>query len=137
VKNKSILHTPGSYIKIPAGLFVFVSPTVFYEGIVFMEFHTKSYQTSGGVVEGVQVKWTGFNILLAAGTKGFLACPAIDLDACESFGVAAALVESSPENPIGTLERFSDRKVTAVNRQASRLGITPGMNATDAFALIA
>ncbi len=55
-----------------------------------MEFHTKIYQTPNGIVEGVQVKWTGFNILLAAGTKGFIACPAIDLDACERFGVAAA-----------------------------------------------
>jgi len=102
-----------------------------------MEIHTKPYQTPVGVVEGVQVKWTGLNILLAAGTKGFLACPAIDLDACERFDVAAALVESSPEDPIGTLERFSNRKVTAVNQQARRLGITPGINAADAFALIA
>ena len=102
-----------------------------------MEFHTEQYQTPGGLIEAVQVKWTGFNILLAAGSRGFLACPAIDLEACEDFGVAAALVESSPENPIGTLERFSNRKITAANKQARQLGIEPGMNATDAFALIA
>jgi len=102
-----------------------------------MEFHTKIYPTSNGIVEGVQVKWTGFNILLAAGAKGFLACPAIDLDVCERFGVAAALVESSPQNPIGTLEKFGNRKITAVNEQAGRLGIKPGMNAADALAIIA
>jgi uncharacterized protein YunC (DUF1805 family) len=102
-----------------------------------MEFQTKLFQTPNGVVEGVQVKWTGFNVLLAAGKKGFIACPAFDIDACGRFGVAAALLESSPENPIGTLERFSGRKVTAVNEQARQLGIKPGMKSDDAFALIA
>jgi uncharacterized protein YunC (DUF1805 family) len=102
-----------------------------------MEFYTKIYPTHKGTVEGIQVKWKGFNILLAAGTRGFLACPAFDVDACGRFGVAAALIESSPENPIGTLERFGNRKVTVVNEQARRLGIEPGMNVNEAFALIA
>jgi uncharacterized protein YunC (DUF1805 family) len=102
-----------------------------------METQTKKYQTPNGLVEGVQVKWSGFNILLVTGSKGFLACPAIDVDACQRYGVAAALVESSPDNPIGTLERFGDRKVTKTNAKAEELGITEGMNVTDAFALIA
>ena len=102
-----------------------------------MEFHTKLFQTLNGTIEGVQVKWTGFNILLVAGKKGFIACPAFDLDACERFGVAAAILESSPENPIGTLERFTNRKVTAVNEHARQLGIEPGMKSDDAFTLIA
>ncbi len=46
-----------------------------------MEIYTKSFQSSQGPVEGVQTKWPGFNILLVAGTKGFLACPVIDVDA--------------------------------------------------------
>ena len=102
-----------------------------------MNVHTKTYQTPNGLVEGVQTKWAGFNILLAAGTKGFLACPAIDVDACNGYGVAAAIVQSSPENPIGTLERFPNRKVTKANAKAQVLGIKEGMAATDAFALIA
>jgi uncharacterized protein YunC (DUF1805 family) len=102
-----------------------------------MEIHTKTYQTQNGLVEGVQTKWTGFNILLVTGAKGFLACPAIDVEACQRYGVAAALVESTPDNPIGTLERFPNRKVTKVNAKAKALGITEGMEATDAFALIA
>ena len=102
-----------------------------------MEFHTKNYPTPNGGVEGVQVKWTGFNILLAAGSKGFIACPAFDLEACERFGVAAALLESSPDNPIGNLERFANRKITVANKQARQLGIEPGMDANDAMALIA
>ena len=102
-----------------------------------MEVYTKTYQTPKGLVEGVQVKWSGFNILLVTGSKGFLACPAIDVEACQRYGVAAALVESTPSNPIGTLERFPARKVTKTNTKADSLGIKEGMNVMDAFALIA
>lgn len=102
-----------------------------------MKVLTKTYETVNGPVEGVQTKWTGFNILVVTGERGFLACPAIDVDACERYGVAAALVESTPDNPIGTLERFPDRKVTKVNAKARDLGIEEGMDVTDAFALIA
>lgn len=102
-----------------------------------MEVHTRTFQTPNGLVEGVQTKWAGFNILLVTGSKGFLACPAIDTDACERYGVAAALVESTPENPIRTLERFPDRKITKVNAKAKALGIKEGMSVADAFVLIA
>jgi uncharacterized protein YunC (DUF1805 family) len=102
-----------------------------------MEVQTKTYQTPNGLVEGVQTKWAGFNILLVTGSRGFLACPAIDVDACQGYGVAAAIVESTPENPIGTLDRFPDRRVTKVNAKAEALGIEEGMSVSDAFALIA
>ena len=46
-----------------------------------MEINTKTFETPNGLVEGVQTKWTGFNILLVTGSKGFLVCPAIDVDA--------------------------------------------------------
>lgn len=102
-----------------------------------MEIYTKTFQTPKGLVEGVQTKWPGFSILIVTGTKGFLACPAVDIDACQRYGVAAALVESSPDNPIGTLDRFPNRKITKVNDKAKLLGIKEGMPVTDAFALIA
>jgi uncharacterized protein YunC (DUF1805 family) len=102
-----------------------------------MEIHTKTYQTPNGTVEGVQTKWPGFNILLVTGSKGFLACPAIDVEACEGYGSAAALVESTPENAIGTLERFAERKIIKTNSKARALGIEEGMDVSDAFALIA
>jgi uncharacterized protein YunC (DUF1805 family) len=102
-----------------------------------MEINTRTYQTPNGLVEGVQTKWPGFNILLVTGTKGFLACPAIDIEACQRYGVAAAIVESTPDNPIGTLDRFPDRKVTKANSKAQALGIAEGMDVADAFALIA
>jgi len=102
-----------------------------------MQINTKTYQTPNGPVEGVQTKWEGFNILIVTGSKGFLACPAVDVEACQRYGVAAALVESTPDNPIKTLERFPNRKVTLVNDAAQQLGITQGMNVPEAFALIA
>jgi uncharacterized protein YunC (DUF1805 family) len=102
-----------------------------------MQINTMIYQTPNGPVEGVQTKWSGFNILLVTGPKGFLACPAIDVKACQGYGVAAAIVESTPENPIGTLDRFPDRKVTKANEKAKDLGISEGMDVTEAFALIA
>ena len=91
-----------------------------------MEFITKTFQTENGPVEAVCVKWTSFSILMVTGTKGFLACPAIDIAACESYGKAAALVESSADNPIGTIERFCERKITEVNDQGRQLAITEG-----------
>ncbi len=102
-----------------------------------MQINTKTYQTANGMVEGVQTKWEGFNILIVTGGKGFLACPAVDVEACGGYGVAAALVESTPDNPIKTLERFPDRKVTEVNAQAKELGVKEGMDVKEAFALIA
>ena len=102
-----------------------------------MEIHTKTFQTPNGEVEGVQSKWAGFNILLVTGQKGFLACPAIDVEACQGYGVAAAIVESTPDNPIGTLERFPNRKITKANAKAKELGITEGIDVTEAFGLIA
>jgi uncharacterized protein YunC (DUF1805 family) len=102
-----------------------------------MEIHTKVFQAAGGLVEGVQTKWAGFNILLVAGAKGFLACPAIDVEACQRYGVAAAIVESTPDNPIGTLERFPNRKIIKANAGAKDLGIKEGMPVVDAFSLIA
>jgi uncharacterized protein YunC (DUF1805 family) len=102
-----------------------------------METFTKIFLTAKGPVEGIQTKWPGFSILIVTGSKGFLACPAIDVEACQRYGVAAALVESTPQNPIGTLDRFPNRKITKVNEKAKALGIHEGMDATEAFALIA
>ena len=98
-----------------------------------MDIHTRSYKVLDGFVEGVQVKWQGFSILLATGSKGFLACGVFDLEKIEKFGSAAAIVESTPENPIGNLDRFPNRKITQVNSKAQALGILPGMPVIQAF----
>ena len=102
-----------------------------------MELNTRTYMTAKGPVEGLQAKWKGFGILLAAGSRGFLTCGVFDLDAIDAFGGAAAIVESTPQNPIGNLDRFPDRKITKANARAIALGITAGMDVKDAFELIA
>jgi uncharacterized protein YunC (DUF1805 family) len=102
-----------------------------------MEITTQTYQTQNGPVEGIVAKWPGFSILMVTGPKGFLACPAISVDACQTYNKAAAIVESSAQNPIGTLERFCERKITQANPHAQKLGIKPGMTAKEAFPLIA
>ena len=102
-----------------------------------MEVHTRVFQTPNGPAEGVQTRWPGFSILMVTGSKGFLACPAIDVEACQRYGAAAVIVESTPQNPIGTLDRFPNRKIVLVNEKARALGIHEGMDATEAFALIA
>ena len=102
-----------------------------------MELITKTFNTPNGPVEGLQAKWQGFNILLITGSKGFLACGIFDLEAIDRFGVAAAIPESTPDNPIGTLERFAYRNIKKVNAKAAAMGITPGMPVAEALALIA
>ncbi|MBN1124315.1 MAG: DUF1805 domain-containing protein [Sedimentisphaerales bacterium] len=102
-----------------------------------MECITERFETPNGPVEGIIVKWSGFSLLLVTGNKGFLACPAIDIQACQRYGKATAIVESSADNPIGTLQRFCDRKVTKANDLARKLGITEGMIARDAYVFIA
>jgi uncharacterized protein YunC (DUF1805 family) len=102
-----------------------------------MEIQTKTFQTPNGPVEGVEVSWSGFGILLVAGSKGFLACPAFDADVCQRYEAGCAIVESTPDNPIGTLECFPDRKVIKANSKAEALGIKEGMDVNEAFALIA
>jgi len=102
-----------------------------------MEIVTRTFETDNGLVEGVQTKWQGFNILIVTGGKGFLACPAIDVEACQRYEVACAIVESTPDNPIGTLERFPNRKILSANDKAKQLGIVEGMDVGEAFALIA
>ena len=89
---------------------------------------TQTFPTAHGLVEGVKLTWGIFSLLLVTAPRGFLACGIFDLNAIEHFGRAAALVESSPDNPIGTLERFMERKITAVNEGAKRLGVTVGMS---------
>ncbi|MDD5634666.1 MAG: DUF1805 domain-containing protein [Candidatus Omnitrophica bacterium] len=102
-----------------------------------MEFITKVFQTKNGVVEGAHVKWAGFSLLLVSGKKAFLTCGAFDLEAINAFGAAAAIVESTPTNLIGNLDRFPNRKIMKVNAKAEALGITVGMDVKDAFEIIA
>ena len=93
----------------------------------------KTFQTQKGSVEGVKLQWEDFSLLIVVAPKGFLACGIFDLDALDRFGKSAGIVESGPDNPIGTLERFMERKVVVRNKGAERLGITCGEAASTAL----
>lgn len=102
-----------------------------------MEVIKKTYETVNGPVEGVQVKSPVFSILMAGGKKGTLVCGVFDVDKMDGFSMPAAIVESTPVNPIGTLERFPNRKISKVNSHARKLGISEGMEVIEAFTVIA
>lgn len=102
-----------------------------------MELLKKTFNTPNGDVEGVHVKWENFSILLVTGSKACLCCGVFDIDAFEKFNYPAALVNSSPQNPIGNLDNFPNRTIKAANQKAKDLGIIEGLDVTEAFALIA
>ncbi|MBN1794329.1 MAG: DUF1805 domain-containing protein [Candidatus Omnitrophica bacterium] len=94
---------------------------------------TRSFQTKKGLVEGAKLDWGVFSLLILTAPKGFLGCGIFDLDAVERFGFACGIVESTPDNPIGTLERMIGRKVVRINQKARSLGVTEGMGALEAI----
>lgn len=102
-----------------------------------MDVLQKTFETKNGNVEGVHVKWENFSILMVTGSKACLCCGVFDIDAFERFDYPAALVNSSPENPIGSLENFPNRTIKAANQKAKDLGVVEGLDVQEAFALIA
>ena len=94
---------------------------------------TQSFVTNKGVVEGVRLEWDTFSLLLVSAPRGFLVCGIFDLEAINLYGRAAAIVEGSPDNPIGTLDRFMERKITALNAQAQEMGVCVGMSVRSAL----
>jgi len=94
---------------------------------------TKNFTVGGGLAEGARLEWESFSLLVLTAPKGFLACGIFDIDAVNSFGLACGIVESAPDNPIGTLDRMISRKVVKVNEKARSLGITEGESAASAL----
>jgi len=96
----------------------------------------QNFSLLNGTVEGVRVEWETFSLLLLTAPKGFLACGIFDVDAINSYGRAAALVEGLPDNPIGTLERMMERRITKVNAKIREIGVHEGMAVRDALELL-
>lgn len=94
---------------------------------------TQNFQLSKGIAEGVSLKWDCFSLLIITAPKGFLACCIFDLEVIGGFGIPAAIVESAPGNPIGTLERMMTRHISKVNKQGETLGIKTGMTTEEAL----
>jgi uncharacterized protein YunC (DUF1805 family) len=97
---------------------------------------TQPVVTSKGVADGISLKWDSFSLLLIGAPKGFLACCIFDLDMINRFQKPCAMVESGPDNPIGTIDRMVTRTISRVNDQAAAIGITVGMASMDALELL-
>ncbi|MFC1474685.1 DUF1805 domain-containing protein [bacterium] len=97
---------------------------------------TKSIETSKGTADGMRLQWESFSLLLIGAPKGFLACCIFDIDMINQFGKPAALVESTPDKPIGTLDNMVTLTLMSVNPEGATLGLRPGMPVMEALELL-
>ena len=97
---------------------------------------TKAISTPKGLAEGISLKWESFSLLLIGAPKGFLACCIFDIDIIDQFGKPAALVKSSPDSPIGTLDNMLTLPLMKVNAKAAELGLEEGMPVASALELL-
>ncbi len=93
-------------------------------------------QTSKGIADGMSLKWDSFSLLVIGAPKGMLLCCIFDIDVINSFGKPAALVQSGPDKPIGTIENMLTLPLMKVNEQAALLGLRVGMSSRDALELL-
>jgi len=97
---------------------------------------TKPIETAKGTAEGMVLQWESFSLIAIGAPKGFLTCCIFDLDRINQFGKPAALVESTPDCPIGTLENMVTLNLMAVNSEAEALGLKVGMPVSKALELL-
>lgn len=97
---------------------------------------TRQIVVNGGVAEGMKLAWEGFSLLLIGAPKGFLACCIFNLEIINRFDKAAALVDSAPGKPIGTLDNMVTLTLSTVNENAAALGLKPGMPVMEALELL-
>ncbi len=97
-----------------------------------MELIVKNFDTSKGVVKGMQLKWENSWLFIVEAPKGSVTCGSFDVDALNGFGLPVAKVLPKPDNPALTIEDFISRKVTHSNELASNLGVKIGMGVLEA-----
>ncbi len=69
-------------------------------------------------------------LLIARGTKGFLACAYIAVDTCNKTGETCAIVSG-----VKTHEDMLDKEVKAVSEKAAALGVRVGMTGSEVLGL--
>ena len=81
--------------------------------------------------------WEGFTkeeiqlalpLLIIKGSKGFLGCGYINVEACNKTGEACAIVTA-----VNNYDAMLAAKVTAVSTEAARLGVQVGMKGEEAL----
>ncbi len=88
----------------------------------------------GRSAEGVVMPIGPVSLVYARTERGLLACGAIDPQALEKFGIAAARVKPTTGGSIGSLADLLAGEVREANKPAQALGIQPGMTGRAAFA---
>ncbi len=82
----------------------------------------------GLVKERIQLK---LPLLIVKGSKGFLACSYLNVEACNKTGEACAVVSA-----VKTHDDMLVAEVRAVSNEAEKLGLRIGMKGQDALELL-
>lgn len=91
----------------------------------------ESIRTNNGTVEALCVSLQGKNLILLAGTKGYVMCGYLDLSVAEKFGDAAVRITG-----ISSIEDALQARVQACTTAARSLGIEEGQPIKEVLDLI-
>jgi uncharacterized protein YunC (DUF1805 family) len=97
-----------------------------------MECYVENVQTSKGVIQACQLKWSTSWCFVVDAPKGSIVCGSFDLAALNGFGLPAAGIVPEPGKPAYTVAQFVERRITGVNAAAAALGVAPGMTVQEA-----
>lgn len=101
-----------------------------------MELYVKNIETKKGVIQGCQLKWTNSWLFVIDAPKGSIVCGSFDINALNSFGLAAAKIVPEPGNPAYNIDEFIGRKITDVNEKAKQMGVKIGMSVEETAELM-
>ena len=91
--------------------------------------NTEDIDVGGKKAQGVVIELPEAPMVLALGSKGYLVCGYMNLEAGEKFGACCAVVHG-----VRTVQDILDGKVAAVSSKAKALGVSEGMSGRDAIA---
>lgn len=98
-----------------------------------MELIIQNLKVKEIVVQVCQLKWEKSWIFIIDAPKGTITCGSFDIQALNGFGLAAAKVVPEPGKPAFTIEDFTYRKITHVNKLATGLGVKKDMTINEAI----
>jgi len=98
-----------------------------------MELKIQNLKVKETVVQACQLKWEKSWIFIIDAAKGTIVCGSFDIQALNSFGLAAAKVVPEPGKPAFTIEDFISRRITHVNKLATSFGVRTDMTINEAM----
>jgi len=91
----------------------------------------REVEVGGGKAIAVRVALPDANLLVVRARRGFVMCGYLDVSAAERFGDVAAVVRG-----VSSIEDVLGAKIAECTTKARELGVTPGMPAAEALALM-